>query len=463
MLGYVSVRTLAGLAVLASMTGSASCFSTSAAIGVRPTLRSSSSSQRAPALSSLRMVAAEPRVMTKLNKNIKTPDPIPEEGIELATELMRSGKLYRYSAADATSCMVSQCEAALANYMDLQYCVALNSCGSAIFMALKCVGAQHGDLVLSNAFTFTAVPSAIVHAGCEPVYVECNDQYLMDPEHLAEMADKTGAKYVVVSHMRGKVADMDAIEEVCQTRGITIVEDCAHSLGVRWNGVHTGHKGVMSCVSSQSYKMLNSGEGGFLLTNDEELAAKMILYAGAYEKLYQKHSTRPADEYFERLKLETPNYSMRMDAARAAMILPQIYTLDERIAVYNRRYEVVKADMNKIPHLTVPDQLDQVSPVYDSVQFNIRGISEQQLDAFVAGCAARGVPVEVFGAKTNARYFRNWKYTEKSQQQFDSLPKTEHIIQWAGDLRLPLMFEEEDFKTMTTAVAEAMADATREE
>jgi len=430
-------------------------------IGNVATLRGSTCSGRG--LSALQMVASPlkttAKTFTKLEKNIKTPDPIPEEGIELATEIMRSGKLYRYSAESAASCMVSRCEEALAAYMDFKYCVSLNSCGSAIFMALKCVGAQHDDLVLSNAFTFTAVPSAIVHAGCEPVYVECNEQYLMDPEHLAEMADKTGAKYVVVSHMRGKVADMDAIEEVCKTRGITIIEDCAHSLGVRWRDEHSGHKGVMACVSSQSYKMLNSGEGGFLLTDDEDLAAKMILYAGAYEKLYQKHSTRPADEFFEKHKLETPNYSMRMDVARAAMIYPQIFTLDERIATYNRRYATVKQELNKIPQLTVPDQLEEVSPVYDSVQFNIKGISEAQLDAFTQGCAARGVPVEIFGAKTNARYFRNWKYTAKSQTQFDSLPKTEKIIQWAGDLRLPLQFEDSDFEIMTTAVREAMEDA----
>jgi dTDP-4-amino-4,6-dideoxygalactose transaminase len=94
----------------------------------------------------------------------------------------------------------------------------------------------------------------------------------MDPNHLAEIADKSGAKYCLVSHMRGKVGDMDKITEICEKRGIVMVEDCAHSLGVSWKGKHTGHHGAMACISSQSYKMLNSGEGGFLLTNDDELA-----------------------------------------------------------------------------------------------------------------------------------------------------------------------------------------------
>jgi hypothetical protein len=77
-----------------------------------------------------------------LLKNIKTPDPIPQEGIDLANELMRSGQLYRYSAESDEKCIVSRCEFALADYTGHKYCVALNSCGSAIFMALKCVGAQ---------------------------------------------------------------------------------------------------------------------------------------------------------------------------------------------------------------------------------------------------------------------------------------------------------------------------------
>merc|ERR1719453_2670900 len=237
-----------------------------------------------------------------------------------------------------------------------------------------------------------------------------------------------------------------------------MIEDCAHSLGVKWNGGHTGHHGDMACISSQSYKMLNSGEGGFLLTNDDELAAKMILYAGAYEKLYTKHKLRPADELFERLKHETPNYSMRMHAVTAAMILPQIATLDERIEVYNRRYEKVEAALNAIPHLNVPKQLEQVSGVYDSVQFTLSDLTEAQLETFLSGCRDRGVPVEIFGAKTNARYFRNWRYTADSQAQFDSLPRTEKIIQWTGDVRLPLPFEDSDFDTITTILKEAMEE-----
>ena len=140
------------------------------------------------------------------------------------------------------------------------------------------------EQVLSNAFTFTAVPSAIVHCGAEPVYVDCEENYILDLVDLERKMVSSGAKWLCVSHMRGKLSDMDGIAELCNTHGVRFIEDCAHSLGVQWNGTHSGHHGEIACISSQSYKMLNSGEGGFALTDDDVLAAKLIMVIGAYEK-----------------------------------------------------------------------------------------------------------------------------------------------------------------------------------
>jgi len=303
----------------------------------------------------------------------------------------------------------------------------------------------------SNAFTFQAVPSAIEHAGGTPVYVDCEENFIMDIEDLKRKAASSGAKFLIVSHMRGKVADMDAIKAFCDEAGICLLEDCAHSLGVTYKGKHSGHHGVVSCVSSQSYKMINSGEGGFLLTDDDEMAAKAICYAGAYEKLYQKHALRPADEVFERVKKSIPNYSLRMHAVTAAIIRPQIATLDERIAIYNRRYAVVEAAINRLEHAHVPKQLPEVGIVADSAQFLLKGFGQEQLDIFTSECAIRGLPVEVFGAKSNARYFRNWDFAPCT----DDVQKTDAIIKYACDVRLPLMWEDEDFDDMCAIIKEA--------
>ena len=104
-------------------------------------------------------------IRTVINRDIKTPDPVPQAGIDEAVSLMSTGRMYRYNVPDAESSVVSQCEVEIAKYTGHKYCVALNSCGSAIMLMMKCAGLEAGDEVLSNAFTFGAVPSAIEHAG----------------------------------------------------------------------------------------------------------------------------------------------------------------------------------------------------------------------------------------------------------------------------------------------------------
>ena len=133
---------------------------TSLLIDPSPTARrtSTTSSNTAPTVTT-----KAPR--TRISRDIMAPDPVPQSGIDEAVELMETGRLYRYNAKDAHSSVVSMCELEIAQYTGHKYCVALNSCGSAIMLMMKCAGLMPGDEVLCNAFTFGAVPSAVEHAG----------------------------------------------------------------------------------------------------------------------------------------------------------------------------------------------------------------------------------------------------------------------------------------------------------
>ena len=128
--------------------------------------------------------------------------------------------------------------------------------------------------VLTNGFTFTAVPSSIVHAGAVPIFLECNELYQVDLDDLkGKIQAHQDAKFFVLSHMRGHISDLQAIEEICHQAGVFLIEDCAHSLGSKWYDKNqkkdrlVGQYGQVACFSSQSYKLLNSGEGGFVATN----------------------------------------------------------------------------------------------------------------------------------------------------------------------------------------------------
>ena len=287
----------------------------------------------------------------RFTKDSKLPDPIPEAGISQAVKLMEKGKLYRYNfnfeinADTNTSVLESELASEVAKlenrfcqHMGYKYAIAVNSCGSALFLSLKAAGIQIQDKVFTNAFTFTAVPSSIVHANGIPIYVECNKDYILDiDDFIKKVHANPEVKFFILSHMRGHISDMKTIKEICGEFNIYLIEDCAHSLGAKWydeqqeKSIPVGHHGQIACFSSQSYKLLNSGEGGLIATDDEKIAAYAILGAGSYEKLYKKHIARPFnDAIFESMKQDVPNFSLRMSNLTASVLLPQVDTISER-------------------------------------------------------------------------------------------------------------------------------------
>ena len=91
--------------------------------------------------------------------------------------------------------------------------------------------------------------------------------------------------------MRGHTSDMDRIKDLCDTKDIPLIEDAAHSLGTTWNGQNIGTIGKVGCFSFQSYKMINGGEGGILITDDDDIIARCVIMSGAYESNWQKHGS----------------------------------------------------------------------------------------------------------------------------------------------------------------------------
>ncbi len=407
----------------------------------------------------------------EFTKDFKIPDPVPQEGIEQAIKLMKTGRMYRYNfhaefeepidpsqIDDELATEVAKLEYEFSRYVEHKYAIAVNSCGSALFMSLKAAGLQYQDKVFTNGFTFTAVPSSIVHAGGIPIYLECNSQYLIDVEDFKrKIQEHPDAKYFIVSHMRGHVSDMATIKQICDEQGIYLIEDCAHSLGAKWtDGNHVGHTAKIACFSSQSYKMLNSGEGGFIATSDERVAAYCILAAGCYEKLYKKHLARPFnDTIFEELKPHVPNFSLRMNNLTAAVIRPQLGILNEKIQRYKSLYNQLKNILDTVEGIHIPPSFDKVDRAPDSMQFNLLNFTKSQVDQFVKDTAVKGLKIQIFGRLDNARYFKNWQY---SFTEMPELKQTEEIISCACDLRLSPSFTTEDIDTIGRIIKNVIND-----
>jgi dTDP-4-amino-4,6-dideoxygalactose transaminase len=308
--------------------------------------------------------------------------------------------------------------------------------------ALRALGVSPGDTVLSNAFTLAPVPGAIASLGARPVFVETSDRLTIDLDHLSQQAEAhPDARVLLLSHMRGHIADMDVLMAVAQAHDLTVVEDCAHTMGARWRGVPSGRHGVIGCYSTQTYKHMNSGEGGLIVTDDATLAARMILLSGSY-MLYARHRAAPPPEAFEELTLDTPNVSGRMDNLRAAILRPQLCDLDARCAAWTERYRIVERGLAGTPGLQLIERHAEEDFVGSSFQFLLSGWGAERIGALLAACAARGVELKWFGAA--APHGFTSRYTHWAYAAPQPLPRTDRILAGLIDFRLPLTFTLDD-------------------
>ncbi|MGB7447493.1 MAG: aminotransferase class I/II-fold pyridoxal phosphate-dependent enzyme [Ornithinimicrobium sp.] len=368
--------------------------------------------------------------------DLTQPDPIPEAAIARATELMRNGRLFRYGEFSGDHHNdAAELETRFAELLGRRYAVGVNSGGAAIFVALRACGVRPGDRVLLNGYTLAPVPGAIDHAGAQAVLVEITEDLTVDLQDLRHKAERSGARVLLLSHMRGHLADLEAVTALCDELGIDLVEDCAHTLGARWAGRPTGTFGRAACFSAQTFKHLNSGEGGLVVTDDDEVAARTILHSGSY-MLYEQHRARPPASVFEPLRGTVANYSLRMTALSAALIRPQLDLLPERVERMNRLYRELEACFADIRHVRVSRRAQQEEYVGSSFQFALTDLTQEQMSTVVQVATEHGLPVKWYGEPLMHGFTSRpaqWEYVGSDQ----ALPRTEAILARLCDLRVP--------------------------
>ena len=376
-----------------------------------------------------------------LDKDLSQPEPIAQAGIDRVVALMQGGRLHRYGETGGGLPEPSLLEQEYAAYVGAKYCVAMSSCGATMFVALKALGVAPGDKVLTSTFTLAPVPGAIAHAGAEPVLVETTANYTTDLQDLARKAKSSGAKVFLISHMRGHITDMQAVREICDAANVAVVEDCAHTMGARWDGKFSGTWGQVGCFSTQTYKHINSGEGGLLVTDDEDICAQAILFSGSY-MLYQQHKAAPDAAVFERWRYKTPNFSMRMSNHAAAMLRPQLSDMPRRAANWNDLYAHLERELAGLAGLVVPPRDPREQFVASSLQFTLT-MSEPRIKAFLAACDARGLHIKWFGRDEPQGFTSNytlWQYMREPQQ----LPNSLNLMAGLCDMRISLQLTAND-------------------
>ena len=378
-------------------------------------------------------------------------EPIPEEGIQAAVAVMQSGRLHRYNVVGDDPGETALLEQEFAAYKGAKYALAVASGGYAMGAAMRAVGVVAGDKVLTNAFTLAPVPGAIAAIGAEPVFVEVTHSLVIDIKDLEQKIQAFGARVLLLSHMRGHLCDMDALMALCDAHNVTVIEDCAHTMGARWRGKPSGTFGKVGCYSTQTYKHVNSGEGGLIVTDDADLAAKMTILSGSY-MLYERHLAGPDASVYSELRYQTPNVSGRMDNLRAAILRPQLAKLDAQCAAWNERYFAVEEGLRNLPGLHIVERLPEETFVGSSIQFLLPGLEVPKVQAFVAACASRGVELKWFGGAEPVGFTSrhdSWRYAPSQQ-----LPQTDAILQSLLDMRLPLTFSLDDCRLIARIIAD---------
>ena len=303
-------------------------------------------------------------------------------------------------------------EKRFAEYVGAKYCVGVNSCTAALHLALMTQGIGPGDEVITTPLTFASSANTILHVGATPVFADIDPETgLIDPKEIEKkITDKTRA--VVPVHYSGLAADIGEIGRLCDRYGLFLSEDAAHAVETRYNGELIGHhpKGAVS-YSFYATKNLACGEGGALVTDDEEVYKKASILschgmsAGSWNRYGKSGSWR--------YDIEEPGFKYNMFDIQASLALAQLARMDD---MQRRRFEAV--DVYEEAFRDVPQLRLQKTPAYchHSRHLYILRIVPEMLtitrDQFIEELKARnvGVSVHFIALHTMSAYTKRYGY-----------------------------------------------------
>lgn len=279
-------------------------------------------------------------------------DLVGDEELAELTEVIRSGRLGRYGPDDDTfPAKVRTFEKEVARQAGMNHALAVNSGTSALYLALTGLGVGPGDEVIVPGFTFVATMSAVVYARAMPVLAEVDRSFDLDPADVeSRITERTRA--IVAVHMLGGVAHIEALREMADRHGLALIEDACQAFGATYQGRWAGSFGHAGVFSFNEYKTITCGDGGMLVTDDEEL------YRRCFAMHDQGHSPdRSGVEVGARPMLGL-NY--RMTEVEGAVLLAQLRKLDRIREHLRHNRDTVRSMLEGLPgigfrELTDPD------------------------------------------------------------------------------------------------------------
>jgi dTDP-4-amino-4,6-dideoxygalactose transaminase len=257
---------------------------------------------------------------------------IGQEEEESVLETLRSKRLFRYYGPEKGPSKVTQLEEAYIAQRGAKHALAVTSGTAALICALQGVGVGPGDEVIVPAYTWIATAAAVLAVGGVPIMCEVDESLLMDPNDI-ENKITPYTKALIPVHMRGAPAKMDAIMAVARKHGLKVVEDTAQANGASYKGQWCGAIGDVGCYSLQFNKMLTSGEGGMVITSDDSIWQRAVMY----------HDVTGGAQRGYPFEAELCGINFRMPELLAAVNLAQMPRLDGLLRDMRARKQMIKA------------------------------------------------------------------------------------------------------------------------
>ena len=258
---------------------------------------------------------------------------VDEADIEAVSEVLKS---------DYLTCgpQVTNMEKALCDYTGAKYAVAVSNGTAALHCACIAAGVGPGDEVITTPITFAASANCALYCGARPVFADINPEtYNIDPKSIRK-AITNRTKAVVAVDFTGQVVEYEAIRKICDEYGLVFIEDAAHSIGTKYNGKQVGSLADMTTFSFHPVKTITGGEGGAILTNNDDYYQKLVLahaHGITHDEKLMEEAPHEGPWYYEEISM---GYNFRITDIQAALIVSQMKKLDKFIA---RRKEIVKA------------------------------------------------------------------------------------------------------------------------
>ena len=335
-------------------------------------------------------------------------------------EVLDSGVLMRYGFDGMRNghWKTKELETALASRMESQYAHVVSSGTAALTVALASAGVGAGDEVILPTFTFVASFESILVLGAIPVLVDIDDTLTLDPQAVEKVITER-TKVVMPVHMCGSMADLDALQHICDQHGLLLLEDACQAIGGSYRGKPLGSIGDLGCFSFDYVKTITCGEGGAVVTNSE------AYYENAHKYSDHGHDHIGSDRGAE--KHPFLGYNFRISELNAAVGLAQLSRLDEFIDIQKRNYTILQEALSTVPQVTFRRVPEGGEENYSFLSFFLP--SEELAHKVHQALGANGIDGCFYWYNNNWHYYKKWEHLTQlkslgklPQEILDNLP-----------------------------------------